>query len=173
MSVHEEGDSILLRTLGNDLRDCAVSYTRRPRCKIFGCMKYSSNYRYHQINIRNVCILPTESVLCFPCDLQKTAIISRFQIVRTFVMKMQDLRAVTLCPCVSVAGITKELSALKRRETLTQRHGVTFRRYECSPSVSIKVVNKLTFVTHKYCAFCKAGRPYIMMHIRCRSFKAF
>jgi len=128
MSVHEEGDSILLRTPGNDLRDYTVSNTRRPRCKISSCIKYSSNYRYHQINIRNVCILPTKSVLCFPCDLQKTAIFSRFHTVTEIVMKMQVFCIVTLCSWVSVAGITKELirSALKRRETLTQRHGVIF-----------------------------------------------
>jgi len=168
MSVHEEGDSILLRNLGNDLRYYAVSYTRRPRCKIFSCIKYSSTTRL----TLEMSILPTKSVLCFPCDLQKTAIISRFQIVTAIVMKMQVLCAVTLCPWVSVAGITKELSALKRRETLTQRHGVIFRRSECSPSVSMNVVNKLTFVTHKYCVFCKADRQYIMIQIRCRIFKA-
>jgi len=87
-------------------------------------------------------------------------------------MKMQVLCAVTLCPWVSVARITKGLSGLKRRETLTQRDGVIFRRSECSPRVSINVVNKLTFVTHKYYVFCKAGRQYIMIHIRCRNFKA-
>jgi hypothetical protein len=126
MSVHEEGDSILLRTLGNDLRDYTISYTRRPPCKIFSRITYSSNYKYHQINIKNVCILPTRSVLCFPCDLQKTASISRFQIVTAIVMQMQVFCAVTLCPWVSGAGITKEHSGLKRRETLTRRHGVIF-----------------------------------------------
>jgi hypothetical protein len=101
---------------------------RRPRCKISSCIMYSSNYRYHQINIRNirnVCILPTKSVLYFPCDLQKTAIISRFHVVTAI---MQVFCVVTLCPWMSVARITKEhiRRALKRRETLTQRHCVIF-----------------------------------------------
>jgi hypothetical protein len=125
MIVPEEGESIFLRTRGNDLRDYTISYTRRPRCKTFSCIKYSSNYRYHQFNTRNACILATKSV-CFPCDLQKTAIISRFQIATVNVMKMRVFSSVTLCPWVSVAGITKECSALKRRETLTQRQGVIF-----------------------------------------------
>jgi len=124
MSVHEEGDSILLRTLGNDLRDYTVSYSRRPWCKIFSCIKYSSNCRYHQINIRNVCILPTKIFLCFPCDLQKTAIISRFQIITAIVMKDASLLC---CDALSLGECGRDHEGMyKRRETLTQKHGFIF-----------------------------------------------
>jgi len=82
MSAHEEGDSILLRTLGNDLRDYAVPYTRRTRCKIFSCIKYSSNYRYHQINIRNVCILPDKVFYVFRVIYKRQRLFRDFRLSR-------------------------------------------------------------------------------------------
>jgi hypothetical protein len=64
--------------------------------------------------------------LCVACGLQKRAIVSRFQIVTAIVMKMQVLCGVTLCPWVSVAGVTKVRNALKRREPLPQGHDLIF-----------------------------------------------
>ena len=67
MIVPEEGDSrpIFVRTLGNYFARLHRIMYGKTRCEIFSCLKYSSNYMYHQFNAINACILPTKSVYVF------------------------------------------------------------------------------------------------------------